>query len=109
MADAHEVRTHSDNAGDVYAAAGSYSNTWDFQKGRGDFSGSFDRRRYSGTTQLVPGSNTNFNGNFQGGSRAGSLNGAFFASPSDAAAYQAGNFAINGRRYDASGIFMGQR
>ena len=26
-----------------------------------------------------------------------------------AAAYQAGNFAINGRRYNASGIFMGQR
>jgi hypothetical protein len=49
--------------------------------------------------------------NFSGGDRAGSLNGAFFASPSDAAKYQAGAFSIgnNSSGYRASGIFAGQR
>ena len=35
-----------------------------------------------------------FRRHLHGGSRSGSLNGSFFASPSDAAAYQAGTFSI---------------
>jgi hypothetical protein len=37
------------------------------------------------------------------------LNGAFFSSPTDAAAYQAGTFAIRGSGYRAGGVFAGQR
>jgi hypothetical protein len=41
----------------------------------------------------------------------GGLNGAFFASPADAAKYQAGTFSIgtNSAPYKASGVFAGQR
>ena len=95
-----------------YLASGSYQNAWNFQTRTGAFNGSFDGRSYSGTTQATGGAgSTTFGGNFSGGSRSGSLNGAFFASPSDAAKYQAGTFSIgnNGSGYRASGIFAGQR
>jgi hypothetical protein len=96
-----------------YQATGSYQNAWNFQTGQGDFTGSFDRRNFSGTTYTTGG--TTFAGNFNsvGGHhhRSGSLSGGFFSSPTDAAAYQAGTFSIgNARsRYQASGVFAGQR
>ena len=105
------LRARGGNAA-PYLASGSYQNAWNFQTRTGAFNGSFDGRSYSGTTQATGGAgSTTFGGNFSGGSRSGSLNGAFFASPSDAAKYQAGTFSIgnNGSGYRASGIFAGQR
>jgi hypothetical protein len=100
------------NAGNVYGGAGSYQNTWNFANRNGAFSGTFDGRAYSGTTQATAGSNgQTFTGTFSGGGRTGGLNGAFFASPTDAAKYQAGTFSIgnNSAPYKASGVFAGQR
>ena len=100
------------NAGNVYGGAGSYQNTWNFANRNGAFSGTFDGRTYSGTTQATAGSNgQTFTGTFNGGGRTGGLNGAFFASPTDAAKYQAGTFSIgnNSAPYKASGVFAGQR
>ncbi|MGZ5904756.1 MAG: hypothetical protein ACXWKQ_05355, partial [Reyranella sp.] len=99
------------NNGQINYATGTYQNTWDFSQGRGAFTGSFDSRGYSGTTQRTGG--TTFAGNFTstGGHRSGTLNGGFFSSPSDPAAYQAGTFSIGSARsrYQATGIFAGQR
>ena len=52
-----------------------------------------------------------FTGTFSGGGRSGNLSGAFFASPTDAAKYQAGAFTIgtNSTPYKAAGVFAGQR
>lgn len=100
------------NSGNVYAAGGSYQNAWNFASRSGLFNGSFDGRSYSGNTQAVAGSNgQSFNGAFSGGGQVGGLNGAFFASPTDAAKYQAGTFSIgtNSAPYKASGVFAGQR
>ena len=100
------------NAGNVYGGAGSYQNTWNFANRNGAFSGTFDGRAYSGTTQATAGSNgQTFTGTFSGGGGTGGLNGAFFASPTDAAKYQAGTFSIgnNSAPYKASGVFAGQR
>jgi hypothetical protein len=90
---------------------GTYQNAWDFRARSGVFNGSFDNRSYSGTIQ---GTGTTFAGTFtstSGHHRSGSLNGGFFSSPTDAAAYQAGTFSIGGNhsRYQASGVFAGQR
>jgi hypothetical protein len=100
------------NAGSVYGGAGSYQNTWNFANRNGAFNGTFDGRAYSGTTQATAGSNgQTFTGTFSGGGGTGGLNGAFFASPTDAAKYQAGTFSIgtNSAPYKASGVFGGQR
>jgi hypothetical protein len=100
------------NNGQINPASGTYQNAWNFQNRTGVFNGSFDGRSYSGMTQATAGSGgTAFNGTFSGGSRSGSLNGAFFASPRDAAAYQAGTFSIGSNRsgYQAAGVFAGQR
>jgi hypothetical protein len=100
------------NNGNVYAAAGNYQNVWNFGARTGAFNGSFDGRSYSGNTQAIAGSNgTAFNGTFSGGGHIGGLNGAFFASPTDAAKYQAGTFTIgnNSAPYNGAGIFAGQR
>jgi hypothetical protein len=100
------------NAGNVYGGAGSYQNTWNFANRNGVFNGTFDGRAYSGTTQATAGSNgQTFTGTFSGGGGIGGLNGAFFASPTDAAKYQAGTFSIgnNNAPYKASGVFAGQR
>ena len=100
------------NGGNVYGGAGSYQNTWNFANRNGAFSGTFDGRAYSGTTQATAGSNgQTFTGTFSGGGGTGGLNGAFFASPTDAAKYQAGTFSIgnNSAPYKASGVFAGQR
>ena len=100
------------NNGNVYAAGGNYQNAWNFANRSGVFNGSFDGRSYSGNTQAVAGSNgQTFNGTFSGGGQVGGLNGAFFASPTDAAKYQAGTFSIgnNSAPYKASGVFAGQR
>ena len=96
--------------GNAYAAGGAYQNAWNFGSRSGVFNGSFDGRAYSGTTQATYG-RPDFTGSFTGGSRSGALNGAFFASPSDAAKYQAGTFTIgnSGSDYKATGVFAGQR
>ncbi len=100
-----------------YTAAGSYQNAWNFQTGRGAFTGNFDGKNYSGMTQGIGG--TNFAGNFNstggGYRRFGALSGGFFSAPTDTAghppAYQAGTFSIGNARsyYQATGIFAGQR
>jgi hypothetical protein len=100
-----------------YAAAGSYQNVWDFQRGRGAFTGNFDGRGYSGTIRGTGG--TTFAGAFNstggGYQRSGGLSGGFFSAPGDVAgrppAYQAGTFSIGNARsyYQATGIFAGQR
>jgi hypothetical protein len=96
--------------GTLQAASGAYQNIWNFQNRAGMFNGNFDNRSYTGTTQAT-GSGPAFTGSFSGGGGSGRLNGSFFASPSDAAAYQAGAFSIGSNRsgYQASGIFAGQR
>jgi hypothetical protein len=101
-----------------YAATGSYQNVWSFTNRSGAFTGSFDGRGYSGT-MLAPESTTSttFAGNINstsGHHRSGSMSGGFFSSPNSASpmpAYQAGTFSIgNGSsRYQATGIFAGQR
>jgi hypothetical protein len=102
---------YASHHGQINYATGTYQNAWDFRTRTGVFNGSFDGRGYSGTTQ---GTGTTFAGTFTstgGHHRSGSLNGGFFSSPTDAAAYQAGTFSIGGNhsRYQATGIFAGQR
>jgi hypothetical protein len=100
------------NNGTVYAGAGSYQNAWNFGSRTGAFNGTFDGRAYSGSTQAVTGSSGQaFTGSFAGGGNSGSLKGGFFTSPSDAAKYQAGTFAIGNDQspYKSSGVFAGQR
>jgi hypothetical protein len=94
-----------------YLASGTYQNLWDFQHGTGTFTGRFDGKNYSGTTQATGPGSTAFTGSFTGGHhRSGNLSGGFFSSPTDAAAYQAGTFSIVGRHsYQATGIFASQR
>jgi hypothetical protein len=103
------------NNGNISPASGTYQNVWNFQNRTGAFTGSFDNRNYAGTTQATggPGSTT-FAGTFgstSGYQRSGNLNGGFFSSPTDAAAYQAGTFSIGSARsrYQAAGVFAGQR
>ena len=93
-------------------ATGTFTNAWNFQYRTGNFNATFDNRAYNGNTAGTgaPGSTT-FNGTFNSNTpgRSGTLNGAFFSSPTDAAAYQAGNFSIRGSGYRAGGVFAGQR
>ena len=98
------------NNGTVYAGSGSYQNAWNFGARTGAFNGTFDGHAYSGTTQGAAGSNS-FTGSFTGGGGPGALKGGFFASPSDAAKYQAGTFTIGNDQapYKSSGVFAGQR
>ena len=100
------------NHGQINYATGSYQNTWDFRARSGNLNVTFDNRSYSGATQAT--GSTTFAGTFNSTSgyhRSGNLNGGFFSSPTDAAAYQAGTFSIGGARsrYQATGIFAGQR
>ena len=93
-------------------ATGTFTNAWNFQNRTGNFNATYDNRAYNGNTAGTgaPGSTT-FNGTFNSNTpgRSGTLNGAFFSSPTDAAAYQAGNFSIRGSGYRAGGVFAGQR
>ena len=100
------------NSGSSYNATGSYSSSWGFASRTGSFNGSFDGTSYSGSAAATQGSGgTAFTGRFSGGGRSGNLSGAFFASPTDAAKYQAGGFTIgsNSTQYQAAGVFAGQR
>jgi hypothetical protein len=101
------------NRGNSYIAAGSYQMDWNFRYRAGSLNASFDGTNYRGGAAAIPGSGgTNFAGGFTGGrGRVGTLNGSFFASPGDAAKYQAGAFSIgnNSSSYKASGVFAGQR
>jgi hypothetical protein len=92
--------------GQINPATGTYQNSWDFAARSGQLNITFANRNYSGTAQATTG--PGFTGTF---GRTGSLNGSFFASPSDGAAYQAGTFSIGSARsgYQATGIFAGQR
>src|SRR5580704_3652275 len=92
--------------GQINPLNGSYQNTWDFAARSGNLNITFANRSYSGTAQATTG--PGFAGTF---GRTGSLNGSFFASPSDGAAYQAGTFSIGSARsrFQAAGVFGGQR
>jgi hypothetical protein len=100
------------NGSKAYSALGSYNSTWNFASRAGNFNASFDGTNYSGSAAAVAGSSgTTFAGNLAGAGRSGTVAGAFFASPTDPAKYQAGTFAIgaNSPTYKAAGIFAGQR
>lgn len=100
------------NNGRTYEKIGSYSSTWGFATRAGTFNAQFDGTSYSGSAAAVAGSGgTSFAGSFSGGGKSGSLSGAFFTSPTDAAKYQAGAFTIgaNSNTYKATGVFAGQR
>ncbi|MCW5733668.1 MAG: FecR domain-containing protein [Enhydrobacter sp.] len=100
------------NNGSQYSATGSYNSSWGFASRAGSFNASFDGTSYSGSASATPGSGgTSFTGSFSGGGRTGNLSGAFFASPTDPAKYQAGAFTIgaNSATYKAAGVFAGQR
>ena len=93
------------------APPGTFQNAWNFQTRTGIFNGTFDNQAYSGPIRPAPGHpaarlSTALS---TAASRSGTLNGAFFSSPTDAAAYQAGNFSIRGSGYRAGGVFAGQR
>ena len=100
------------NNGNTYGATGSYSSTWGFATRAGSFNASFDGTSYAGSAAATQGSGgTAFTGTLSGAGRSGNLSGAFFASPTDAAKYQAGAFTIgsNSSTYKAAGAFAGQR
>ncbi len=103
-----------------YAAAGTYQNVWSFGARSGAITGSFDGIAISGTANLInsgPGFVANLNVPIAAG--VGSLNGAFFASPTDPVKGQAGSFLLAGQRpavangpllnYQAGGTFAAQR
>jgi hypothetical protein len=105
------------NNGSAYIAAGSYTNQWSFGARSGIATITFDGARYGGgitantvlngggptfqTTAPLPSSGVT--------GRSLTLNGSFFASPSDPAKYQAGSFGVTGAAYKAGGIFAGQK
>jgi hypothetical protein len=95
--------------GSPSTTSGSYQMGWNFANRAGNFNGNFDGRTYNGAMSAVPGSaGVNFAGPLSGGDRSGSANGSFFG---DGAKNQGGAFSIgNARsRYQATGIFAGQR
>ena len=106
---------YASHHGQINYATGTYQNVWNFQNRNGAFTGSFDGRNYAGTMQTTgPTGTTTFAGTINstsGHHRSGSMSGGFFSSPTNPSAYQAGTFSIgNGSsRYQATGIFAGQR
>lgn len=97
------------NGTQSYVAAGTYTNAWNFGSQTGSVTiGNFDGATYNGTTALTTGT-VQFTGPISGAGRTGSVSGAFFASPTDPAKGQAGNFGISGPGYKAGGTFAGQR
>lgn len=100
-----------ENTYNKYVAAGSFTNQWNFGTREGNFNASFDGANYAGTMVGSP-AHVNFTGGIGDSndlSRTGTVNGSFFRSPTDAAAYQAGSFNISGPNYKAAGTFAGQR
>jgi hypothetical protein len=95
-----------------YIAAGTYTNVWSFQTQTGQVTiGNFDGATYTGATKLTAGTVQfqNF-GPLSGPlGRSGSLDGAFFSSPGNPVAGQAGKFNITGPGYKAGGTFAGQK
>ena len=97
------------NGSNAYVAAGTYTNAWNFGTQTGAVAiGNFDGATYAGTASLVSGS-VQFTGSIAGAGRTGSVNGAFFSSPTVAAKGQAGSFAITGPAYKAGGTFAAQK
>jgi hypothetical protein len=100
-----------ENTFNKYVAAGSFTNQWNFGTREGNFNASFDGANYAGTMVGSP-AHVNFTGGIGDTNdlgRTGAVNGSFFRSPTDAAAYQAGSFNISGPNYKAAGTFAGQR
>lgn len=62
------------NAGEVYSAAGQYSDTFDFDRRRGQTMLDFDGRAYTGNSRL---DNGRYSARVTAGDRAGSMNGQF--------------------------------
>lgn len=103
-----------------YAAAGSYTNQWNFGTRTGVATVSFDGATFGGgiTPNTIGSvSSSNFqtiapmaatNG-AQAAGRSLTLNGAFTSSASTVAAGQMGNFAITGPNYQAGGSFAAQK
>ncbi len=111
----HIIGNVENEVGNSYVAVGNFSNAWNFGTESGDISiTNFDGADYSGTA-YADYSKVRFSGYFSGlgpaSDRSGSLNGAFFRSPTDPVAYQAGSFQIESyyNNYKAAGTFQGVR
>jgi hypothetical protein len=104
------------NGASSYLAAGAFSQNWNFATRAGALTiTNFDGKNFAGTT-TGSAANVNFSGSFTGTNTAatslgitGNINGSFFKSPTDAAAYQAGQFTMGGTNYVAAGTFAAQR
>jgi hypothetical protein len=100
--------------GTPYAAIGNMSILYNFGRGAGAVTGSFDTMAFSGAITNTPGT-ANVTGSIQmtgGPSVSGPLTGSFFSSPTDPAKYIAGAFGlkgtVSGTPYAAGGIFATQ-
>jgi hypothetical protein len=101
--------------GTPYAANGSMSILFNFGRGTGAVSGTFDTMAFSGAITNTPGT-PNVTGSIQmtgGPSVSGPVTGSFFSSPTDPAKYISGAFGVKGNvsgtPYAAGGIFATQR
>ena len=98
--------------GASYVGTGTYTSAADFANRTASFNATFDGRNYSAPSSLGI-SGSSFGGSIvsSSGRQHGQINGAFFNAPGQPAAYQGGAFTIgnNQSRYQASGIFAGQR
>lgn len=106
------------NNGASYVAAGSYTNQWSFGQRSGIATVKFDGATFGGgvtANTVMNGNGPTFTstGNGIGSSgvpgRSLTLNGAFFASPTDPAKGQGGSFAVTGTGYQAGGTFAAQK
>jgi hypothetical protein len=99
------VGTHGNGIGQT----GSYQNVWNFGARSGTASVSFGGANFQGTT-FGNGNAPTFStrGPITSSSnpdRKLEINGAFFPSKNDPTAFQVGNFAISGQRYQTGGVF----
>ncbi|GEP57757.1 FecR domain-containing protein [Reyranella soli] len=99
------VRDH----GNTRVGTGNFQLNWNFANRGGNFAGGFDGKNFSGTMNAGAATPQNYNGTVRGSGVSGRVDGAFAQSPSDSAAYTLGNFSLNGRHYNASGVYAGQR
>ncbi|MEO1092473.1 MAG: FecR domain-containing protein [Pseudomonadota bacterium] len=94
------------NAGQLYTAQGTYTNTWDFRQRTGATSIAFDGATLHGAT-TNPANTAAFGGVLQGGDRIGRVDGTFVGSTANA---QIGRFDVsNGASYNATGTFAASR
>ena len=99
--------------GNGFGVIGDYKNVWNFGTRSGVASVTFQGANFQATT-VGNGNSATFNtrGPVESSnipSRSLELNGAFFGTRNDPAAYQAGNFHIYGRGYQTRGVFGAEK